>query len=74
MSETDTGRLREKLVMAFKADLIGPFDGNFETTELLELPPSRWYWGGFIAPDRAREPIDPGADAELSAGSDQGGI
>jgi len=40
MAENDGAVLREKLVLALKADVIGPFDGNFETTELLELPPS----------------------------------
>jgi hypothetical protein len=62
--------LRERLIAALEADLVGPFDGNPASTEQLPLPPSRWYWAGFLAPDQRREPSEADADSELASGSD----
>jgi hypothetical protein len=50
--------LRERLVRALEADLIGPFDPE-TGEEVLRLPPSRWYLTGFLAPQGGREPEDP---------------
>jgi hypothetical protein len=50
--------LRERLVRALEADLIGPFDPE-SGEEVLRLPPSRWYLTGFLAPQGGREPEDP---------------
>jgi hypothetical protein len=47
--------LRERLVRALEADLIGPFDPE-TGEEVLRLPPSRWYLTGFLAPQGGREP------------------
>ena len=46
--------LREQLIRALEADLIGPFDPE-SGEELLRLPPSRWYLTGFLAPQGGRE-------------------
>lgn len=50
--------LREQLIHALEADLIGPFDPE-SGEEVLRLPPSRWYLTGFLAPQGGREPVDP---------------
>ena len=70
---------RAHLLRALEADLIGPFrrglpgpgggDGT-EATEDLELPPSRWYLTGFLAPESGREE-EPEAGEDLGAGNDE---
>jgi hypothetical protein len=67
--------VRERLVQALEADLVGPFiaeklPGGGQ--EVLPLPPSRWYLTGFLAPhyDRAPDGDDTDAVGELGAGSE----
>ncbi len=64
---TNTG-VREHLVQALTADLVGPFDAG--GAEVLSLPPSRFYLTGFLAPDGKRYLDDPTAEEELAAGID----
>ncbi len=63
---------REALITALEADLVGPFQVEDPmSTELLSVPPSRWYLTGFLAPQLGREDEeDPETDDELGAGSD----
>jgi len=73
-NETESSKLvapREHLVRALEADLVGPFDLNPASQEVLHLPPSRWYLAGFLAPLAGRDPEDPTSDEELAAGSDE---
>lgn len=59
--------LRERLVRALEADLIGPFDPE-NGDETLPLPPSRWYLTGFLAPQGGRDPQeDPTQEEDLGA-------
>jgi hypothetical protein len=61
-------------VRALQADLIGPYqldESVITEQELLELPPSRHYLTGFLAPEEEREPEDVGQDETLGAGSDE---
>lgn len=63
--------VRESLVAALEAELVGPFhpEGHAgPTDEVLPLAPSRWYLTGFLAPHGGRETQDPTADDELGAG------
>jgi hypothetical protein len=68
--------VRERLVQALEADLVGPFlpPGHPEAgEERLELPPSRWYLTGFLAPKGGEDPDeddDESVDEGLGAGSD----
>ncbi|HET8933818.1 MAG TPA: DISARM system helicase DrmA [Polyangiales bacterium] len=67
--------VRASLVEALEADLIGPFlpPGHPASgIEVLPLPPSRWYFTGFLAPalDRAPDADDTDAEGELAAGSE----
>ncbi len=55
---------RAHLLATLHADLVGPFDAG-DPTELLELPPSRWYLTGFLAPIAARDHEDPNADDDI---------
>jgi hypothetical protein len=67
------GPPREHLVRALKADLIGPYRLDEEASEgreVLDLPPSRHYLGGFLAPEEERHPEDED-DEGLGAGSDE---
>jgi hypothetical protein len=57
--------VRSHLLAALKADLVGPFalgtrggsSGDAHaSTEVLEMPPSRWYFTGFLAPQTRRAP------------------
>jgi len=72
---TPSAIIREQLVQALEADLIGPFlpkghPGAGE--EVLPLPPSRWYLTGFLAPQGARVPDtdDPDSQEGLEAGGE----
>ncbi|MEM9493418.1 MAG: DNA/RNA helicase, partial [Myxococcota bacterium] len=67
--------VRNRLMAALEADLIGPFapDGVVAgEQEVLPLPPSRWYLTGFLAPRSARMPdaVSELEQGELGAGSD----
>ena len=71
MTERD---IREQLVAALEADLVGPFlpDGiSGGEQEVLPLPPSRWYLTGFLAPQGGQAPDadDKFSEGELAAGS-----
>lgn len=71
---------RSHLLGALRADLIGPFRpqaGDEASGELLDLPPSRWYLTGFLAPQNAREikadkDEDAPADDQLGTGAEEG--
>lgn len=67
--------VRQKLVDALQADLVGPFMAEGQPgggQEVLPLPPSRWYLAGFLAPlfDRVPDADDQEAVGELAAGSE----
>jgi hypothetical protein len=73
MKETD---IRNHLLEALQADLVGPFVPDSHPQggqEVLPIAPSRWYLTGFLAPQGARAP-DPddedSVDGGLSAGSE----
>ncbi len=70
---------RDHLVRALEADLIGPFrrglrgpngEDGLDATEELDLPPSRWYLTGFLAPEAGREEEEE-ATEDLGAGDDE---
>lgn len=74
MTETE---VRQRLVEALEADLVGPFvpdahpQGGQET---LPIAPSRWYLTGFLAPQGARAPeVDDqdSIDGGLESGDDK---
>lgn len=57
--------VRARLLAALEADLIGPFAAGapgagpaeaHTSVEVLEMPPSRWYFTGFLAPEAQRAP------------------
>jgi len=57
--------VREHLMNALQADLVGPFLREGQPgagEEVLPLPPSRWYLTGFLAPQLGHEVL-----AEISA-------
>jgi hypothetical protein len=67
--------IRDALVDALHADLIGPFltEGHPGAgEEVLQLAPSRWYLTGFLAPqaDRLPEPDDDDSEEGLDAGTE----
>jgi hypothetical protein len=64
----DTTTVRDHLLRALHADLVGPFDPESASPEVLPLPPSRWYLTGFLAPEGERDPEDAEAQEELAAG------
>ncbi len=79
---SDTLGPRAHLVRALEADLIGPFrrglalpDGTpsdgMDSVEELELPPSRWYLTGYLAPEAGRVPEEDEGPEELGAGDDE---
>jgi hypothetical protein len=64
---------RDHLVRALQADLIGPYqldEDSIVEQELLELPPSRHYLTGFLAPEGEREPEEVAEDDNLQSGDD----
>ncbi len=73
MSETD---IRQRLVEALEADLVGPFVPDTHPQggqEVLPIAPSRWYLTGFLAPQGGRKPDEDdedSVDGGLAAGSD----
>ncbi len=77
MTTPPPGTVRDHLVRALEADLVGPFEpptggevSEAEVPETLHLPPSRWYLTGFLAPAAGRVAEEP-PDDEIGAGSDQ---
>ncbi|WP_437720600.1 DISARM system helicase DrmA [Sorangium sp. So ce861] len=65
---------RDHLVRALHADLVGPYqldEDGIAAQEVLELPPSRHYLTGFLAPEEERDPEDETADDSLGAGPDE---
>lgn len=62
--------MRAHLVDALHADLVGPFDGDPSSDEVLRLPPSRFYLTGFLALLGARLAGDPADDEDFAGGSD----
>jgi hypothetical protein len=42
--------VRDRLIHALRLDLIGPDPGEPQISELLNIPPSRWYLTGFLVP------------------------
>ena len=73
MKETE---VRQRLVEALEADLIGPFVPDSHPhggQEVLPIAPSRWYLTGFLAPQGGRSPDaddHDSTDDDLAAGSD----
>ena len=68
-SATSTA-VRSHLLDALQADLVGPFDGDPSSSEVLPRPPSRFYLTGFLAPSGDRDPGNPTDDEEYATGSD----
>jgi hypothetical protein len=66
----DCVSVREHLVAALHADLVGPYHPRAEAPEELPLAPSRWYLTGFLAPKGDRETKDPTAEDEFSGTAD----
>jgi hypothetical protein len=63
--------LRDHLVQALEADLVGPFDLDPTSTEVLSIAPLRWYTAGFLAPVEAPG-VDPSTeDDDAGAGDDE---
>jgi hypothetical protein len=62
--------VRTHLVDALHADLVGPFDGDPSSAEVLSRPPSRFYLTGFLAPSGDRDPGNPTDDDEFGEGND----
>lgn len=61
----NSAEVRARLLAALEADLVGPFSLGIPGTtrtdaessaEVLPLPPSRWYFTGFLAPQTQRAP------------------
>jgi hypothetical protein len=63
--------LREFLVQALESDLVGPFSLESSSTEVLPLPPTRWYLTGFLAPENAPAEEESTDDRQAAAGDDQ---
>jgi hypothetical protein len=74
--------VRSRLLAALEADLIGPFALGTPGTspadahasaEVLPMPPSRWYFTGFLAPQTQRAPEKDDLEShggDFAAGSD----
>jgi hypothetical protein len=74
--------VRERLLLALEADLVGPFAlampgtnraNAYASTEVLPMPPSRWYFTGFLAPDGQRAPAKEDLDShggDFASGSE----
>lgn len=60
--------VRQHLVRALNADLVGPFDSSGQET--LSVAPSRIYLTGFLAPREARESKEVEQDGDFEAGDD----
>ncbi len=65
--------VRDHLLRALEADLVGPFEPE-APNETLPHRPTRWYLTGFLTPETAREVVhDPTNEDELDAGNDADG-
>lgn len=76
--------VRARLLAALEADLVGPFAVGIPGTsapeahasaEVLPLPPSRWYFTGFLAPRGQRTPDKEDLEShggDFAAGSESG--
>ncbi|HJX54398.1 MAG TPA: DISARM system helicase DrmA [Polyangia bacterium] len=66
--------VRQHLIAALRADLVGPFlpesGDSPRSEEVLPLPPSRWYLCGFLAPEQGRAPEQQVEEGELGEGDD----
>ena len=74
--------VRSALLAALEADLVGPFslgipgvaaDESRTSSEILEIPPSRWYFTDFLAPQGGRAPPKDDLEShggDFAAGSD----
>ncbi len=74
MAASSSKDVRDALVRALEADLVGPFyppDHAGPTDEVLPLAPSRWYLTGFLAPERDRETRDPTAEDDFAGTEDE---
>lgn len=75
-SKVNELEVRDSLVQALQADLIGPFVSDSHPQggqEVLPIAPSRWYLTGFLAPQGGRTPDIDDRDSKeegLAAGSD----
>jgi hypothetical protein len=56
--------VRDRLTHALRLDLIGPDPGEPQISEILAIPPSRWYLTGFLVPWNA--PVSQKQDKEDS--------
>src|SRR6185295_14943042 len=45
-----SAEVRDRLTHALRLDLIGPDPGEPQVSEILAIPPSRWYLTGFLVP------------------------
>lgn len=76
MRSMTPAEVRAHLVSALRADLVGPFVPDSHPSggsEILQIPPSRWYLTGFLAPQEGRAPEaddEESVDGGLSAGND----
>ena len=64
-------QVRDHIVSALYADLVGPFEGaaaHLTSRELLRRRPSTWYLTGFLVPEGNQESVDDGD--ELGVGDD----
>ena len=64
-------RVRDHIVSALYADLVGPFEGaqaHLTSRELLRQRPSAWYLTGFLVPEGNQESEE--GDDELGVGDD----
>ncbi len=64
-------RVRDHIVSALYADLVGPFEGaqaHLTSRELLRQRPSAWYLTGFLVPEGNQESEE--AEDELGVGDD----
>src|SRR4051812_20064591 len=68
--------VRADLVTALALDLVGPTPDHPYATEVLSMPPSRWYLTGFLVPYEAKEEIktDPTSNEDLGNGSGGNGL
>lgn len=74
MAASSSKDVRDALVRALEADLVGPFHppGHAGAAdEVLPLAPSRWYLTGFLAPERDRETRDPTAEDDFAGTEDE---
>src|SRR5947209_2452181 len=58
--------VRNRLTHALRLDLIGPEAGELQISEVLNIPPSRWYLTGFLVPWNA--PVAQKQDEEDTQG------